>query len=156
MHFSLQYICCSQLTHHLTFHPILLSLSLYSSSLQTSVLSFSYFFLVILLLILTCLSGIPYSCPFQLLTSGAVNISRVAFMDRSTLLRIQNAFYYSASNLSLLLAVSYHLRLDFDCMPAKWHLQLEPSNRKGEIGTWSIFSLSLKKTNLLFWWKENM
>lgn len=88
----------------------------------------------------------PSIPPYQFLTVGAGNLLRVAFMGGLILLQIRNALYNSAPNLlSLLPAVSFHLRLDLRCMPANWHLQLEPSNRKPEIGTWSIFRLSLQK-----------
>lgn len=100
----------------------------------------------------------PSIPPYNFLTVTVGILLRVTFMGRLILLQTGIACYHSAANpLPLLSAVSFHLRLNLDCMPANWLLQLELSNRNPETGTWSVFRLALqKKTSLLFQWKGNV
>lgn len=71
----------------------------------------------------------PSIPPHNFLTVTSGILLGVTFMGRLILLKIRKAFYHSAPNpLPLLSAVFFHLRLN--CMPANWHLQLEPSNNR--------------------------
>lgn len=88
----------------------------------------------------------PSIPPHNFFTVTAGILLGMTFMGRLILLQIGNACYLSVPNpLPLLSAASLHLRLNLDCMPANWHLQLELSNRKPETGTWSVFRLALQK-----------
>lgn len=93
-------------------------------------------------LILTSLSGIPLS----LLISPSLSKLEISewpsWADWSF---CKYKMHYTTLHQTFCFCCLQCLRLDLDCMPANSHLQLEPSNRKPEIGTWSIFRLSLQK-----------
>lgn len=155
MHFRLQYICCSQLTPHFIFHSILLSLLIYSSLLQialplqtpfhTSSWSFRSFSLY-------PSSPVPHCWSSKSPQSGLHG-----WIDTSanTKCIIRLCIKPSASPASSVFSSQAGLRLHASKLTSAAGTQKQKTRNWHFKLTFLGFHYK-RKTNLLFWWKENI